>query len=215
MLDALKDCIIKQQVCELMGRMTGETTRLTDSYIQDLYKKQGEWITVVDHYATINANRMLLEKIIRRMQNEHPSDEISVDMHRNRIRLITCQHDNLLSELPQIISNNMQIMEKIQKKANDIKEDIKPLDEYCNKYEKEFHPNWTMRTGKEIALSDMTDDHLEDALLWFKKESPDDDKWISAIENEIHYRDCKEKSNALREKLSKLYINTIFDHVSD
>jgi len=53
--------------------MTGETTRLADSYIQQLFAlKPGEQLKIRDHYPSRDAHRRLFYLICRRMENEHP-----------------------------------------------------------------------------------------------------------------------------------------------
>ena len=80
-------------------RMTGRTTQMVDGFIQKLYKNEGEWVEIYDHYPSRNAARMIMEKIIRRLQFEHPQDKIEVDKLNNRIKLIWCQRDGLWSEI--------------------------------------------------------------------------------------------------------------------
>ena len=80
-------------------RMTGMTTRMVDEFIQKLYKKEGEWVEIYDHYPSRNADRMIMEKIIRRMQFEHPQDKIEIDKLNNRLKLTWCQKDGLWSKI--------------------------------------------------------------------------------------------------------------------
>lgn len=80
-------------------RMTGRTTQMVDGFIQKLYKNEGEWVGIYDHYPSRNADRMIMEKIIRRMQFEHPQDKIEVDRLNNRIKLTWSQRDVLLAEI--------------------------------------------------------------------------------------------------------------------
>lgn len=80
-------------------RMTGRTTQMVDEFIQKLYKNEGEWVGIYDHYPSRNADRMIMKKIIRRMQFEHPQDKIEVDKLNNRIKLTWCQRDGLWAEI--------------------------------------------------------------------------------------------------------------------
>ena len=80
-------------------RMTGRTTQMVDGFIQKLYKNEGEWVEIYDHYPSRNADRMIMEKIIRRMQFEHPQDKIEIDKLNNRLKLTWCQKDGLWSKI--------------------------------------------------------------------------------------------------------------------
>lgn len=84
---------------EIRCRMNGETTRRVDAYIQELYKNKGEWIEIYDHFPSINAHRMILEKIIRRMEFEHPQDKLEIDKMKNRLKLSYCVKDGLWSKI--------------------------------------------------------------------------------------------------------------------
>lgn len=80
-------------------RMTGRTTQMVDNFIQKLYKNEGEWVEIYDHYPSRNADRMIMEKIIRRMQIEHPQDKLEIDKLNNRLKLTWCQKDGLWAEI--------------------------------------------------------------------------------------------------------------------
>ena len=80
-------------------RMTGRTTQMVDGFIQKLYKNEGEWVEIYDHYPSRNADHMIMEKIIRRLQFEHPQDKIEVDKLNNRIKLTWSKRDGLWSEI--------------------------------------------------------------------------------------------------------------------
>lgn len=80
-------------------RMTGRTTKMVDEFIQKLYKNKGEWIEIYDHYPSRNADRMIIDKIIRRMQIEHPQDKLEIDKLNNRLKLTWCQRDGLWSKI--------------------------------------------------------------------------------------------------------------------
>ena len=83
----------RKEIEEIRIRMCGMTTRLADSYIQELYHNPNERITIHDHFPSHNADRMLLEKILRRMAYEHPYDKVDIDKANNRIKLTASQSD--------------------------------------------------------------------------------------------------------------------------
>jgi hypothetical protein len=69
-------------------RGSGRTTRQVDFAIQELFK--GHIVEVRDHWEDGNnkvANRMLLDKIIERLQNEHGKYIVKVDMKSLTIEL--------------------------------------------------------------------------------------------------------------------------------
>lgn len=73
---------------ELLNRASGRTTRLVDSYIQELYNNIGEWVEIFDHYNSKMAHITLLKKIYNRICFEHPQDRNYIQLdHNNRIRL--------------------------------------------------------------------------------------------------------------------------------
>lgn len=80
---------------EIRFRMTGKTTRMVDEFVQKLYENEGEWVEIYDHFPSIQAHRMIFEKVIKRMLIEHPQDKIEVDKLNNRIKLTWCQRDGL------------------------------------------------------------------------------------------------------------------------
>ena len=68
-------------------RKSGRTTRLIDDYIQLLFTTdKGSLIKVRDHFPTNDAHRMLMDKIIERMKNEHPGVELDVNYRERTIR---------------------------------------------------------------------------------------------------------------------------------
>ena len=95
----IEDVKFDKEIEEIRIRMTGMTTRLADSYIQELYHNPNEWITVHDHYPSRNADRMLLEKILRRMAYEHPDDKVDVDKLSNRIKLTSSKSEFITRKL--------------------------------------------------------------------------------------------------------------------
>lgn len=70
-----------------MDRCTGRTTRAIDGAIQDLFHT-GKCV-VWDHYPTRQASNILLDKVMQRLQNEHPHimDKIEVDINELSISL--------------------------------------------------------------------------------------------------------------------------------
>jgi len=80
-------------------RMTGRTTKMVDEFVQKLYKNEGEWVEMYDHFPSMQASRMVLEKVIKRMQIEHPQDKIEIDKLNNRIKLTWCLRDGLCAEI--------------------------------------------------------------------------------------------------------------------
>lgn len=65
-------------------RAVGATTRLCDELVQKFFSAPyGEWIPVRDHYPTKQADRMLLDKFMKRMESEYPN--IGVDCDRNHM----------------------------------------------------------------------------------------------------------------------------------
>lgn len=92
-VEEVKELKERKEIEAIRIRMTGLTTRLADSYIQELYHNPNKWITIYDHYPSHNAHRMLLDKILRRMVYEHPNDKVDIDKLNNRIKLTSSQSD--------------------------------------------------------------------------------------------------------------------------
>ena len=70
-----------------MDRCTGRTTRAIDGAIQDLFHT-GKCV-VWDHENSRESNNILLDKVIQRLQNEHPHimNKIIVDIKELSISL--------------------------------------------------------------------------------------------------------------------------------
>jgi hypothetical protein len=68
---------------ELRGsefRAIGATTRLCDGLVQKFFNAPfGEWVPVIDHYGSKQADRMLLDKFLKRMDSEFPNIEVEID----------------------------------------------------------------------------------------------------------------------------------------
>lgn len=70
-------------------RCSGRTTRLIDNYIQLLFEvDKGELIKVRDHYPSNDAHRQLLDKIIKRLKNEHPELQFEYDIRERTIKRV-------------------------------------------------------------------------------------------------------------------------------
>ncbi len=93
---------IKHQIKYLESRMTGESTRLVDHYVQELYKNQGNWVMIHDHFKTSQANRILFEKVVKRMQNEHPGDAIEYDRSKCAIKLCKSERDFITEKINEL-----------------------------------------------------------------------------------------------------------------
>lgn len=65
----LSFCTPFTQLTEMNYRIQGNTTRLVDKYVQELFDNAGEWITVRDHHR--NGTKWLIERLAQRMKNEH------------------------------------------------------------------------------------------------------------------------------------------------
>ena len=67
--------ILKEMINKFLeennDRGTGRTTRLIDSYIQELFNNKGSHIDIKDHYNSREADRILVNKIEKRLQSEH------------------------------------------------------------------------------------------------------------------------------------------------
>ena len=71
------------------NRKSGRTTRLIDNYIQLLFEvDKGELIKVRDHYPSNDAHRQLLDKIIKRLKNEHPGMQFEYDVRERTIKRV-------------------------------------------------------------------------------------------------------------------------------
>lgn len=92
------------QLVELSGRLRGRTTRIIDEYIQELYRHYGKWIEIKDHYPSPQSDHIVLNKIMARMELEHPGDKVKVNKSRKtpRIMLVTCKHDSLMTEIKRL-----------------------------------------------------------------------------------------------------------------
>jgi hypothetical protein len=67
-------------------RRSGRSTRLTDSYIQELFNDGA--IKVYDHHNTPLAHRFLFDNVLRRLSIEHTHIKLEVNRTENKIELI-------------------------------------------------------------------------------------------------------------------------------
>ena len=107
MLDVLpsfynEETQLLREVLELEYRATGATTRLADEYIQKLYENEGKWIEIHDHYGTVNADRLLLDKIIKRLELEHPMDSVHIDYNKRSIMVKSTVRENVRQRLDKL-----------------------------------------------------------------------------------------------------------------
>ena len=90
---------------KMVSRATGRTTRMVDEFIQMLYNERGEWVTIYDHYPSHSADNMILNKVIARMNLEHPSDVFEVDRMNGphpRMRIKRSVRDDVNERLQEI-----------------------------------------------------------------------------------------------------------------
>ena len=70
-------------------RKSGRSTRLVDQYIQLLFDvDKGTNVKVRDHYPSNDAHRQLLDRIIKRLKNEHPDLQFEYDVRERTIKLV-------------------------------------------------------------------------------------------------------------------------------
>ena len=75
-------------------RGSGRTTRLVDEAIQKLFSNMGAKMYFADHYDSIQADILLQEKIIQRLEREHPN--VSVTYHNGKYISIQEKNKNNL-----------------------------------------------------------------------------------------------------------------------
>lgn len=78
---------------ELLRRGSGRTTRLVDEAIQKLFSNMGAKMYFADHHDSIQADILLQEKIIQRLEREHPT--VSVTYHDGKY--ISIQEKNKIN----------------------------------------------------------------------------------------------------------------------
>ena len=111
---------LKMQRLELSRRGSGRTTRHVDKYIQTMYDHIGIWVSIVDHYDSLMANKMIAEMVIKRMEREHTNDKIEWRNKGNgvEIRIVSC---------PSEVAKNEQI-ERLKKEIEEIEAKLKKED---------------------------------------------------------------------------------------
>lgn len=89
--------------------------------------------------------------------------------------------------------------------------DILDLERWCRTYESFNYPDWTMRDGNTIKLSNMTETHIDNTINMLKRKNPDDG-WIKILEQEKQYRRKKEQIRQLQCDLSRMreVVDTVF-----
>ncbi len=107
---------LKMQRLELSRRYSGRTTRHVDTYIQTMYDHIGTWVSIVDHYDSLMANKIIARMVIERMEREHTNDKIE---WRNKgkgveIRIVSC---------PSEVAKNKQI-ERLEKEIEEMEAEI-------------------------------------------------------------------------------------------
>lgn len=94
---------LKTQVINLKYRATGISTRLVDQYIQEIYENEGKWVEIKDHYPSMNANKLLAERVIARLKAEHRNDEFKFRRIRGfEIMLVRCVRDSVLDDMKRL-----------------------------------------------------------------------------------------------------------------
>ena len=88
--------------------------------------------------------------------------------------------------------------------------DIQDFEEWCRKYKGFKYPAWTMKNGKQISLSDMTDMHLKNTISMIEKKNPDNG-WIKILKQEKRYREIRLILNDLNKRLD--YLEKVSDNV--
>jgi DUF438 domain-containing protein len=116
-LDLLKEerlSLIREK-CEICSRATGETTRLIDYYIQELYKNYKEWVLIEDHYHSRNAQLNLINSIKKRMGIEHPSDilEYATDEGKHLLKLKHCSSKEYKKQELKRINERLETVKKL------------------------------------------------------------------------------------------------------
>lgn len=81
--------------------------------------------------------------------------------------------------------------------------DLEDYNRWCRTYESFNYPKWTMRDGEQIALGDMTDNHLENTIALVEKKDPNNG-WLGALQQEKRYRELQSKIKSLKSELAKM-----------
>lgn len=70
------------------GRRVGNTTRLIDYYVQELFNNFEQEIEIRDHFPHRRADEFLIERLVKRIRSEHPSFEYEINRNKRTIKLI-------------------------------------------------------------------------------------------------------------------------------
>ena len=73
-----------EQEVEQKLRATGRSTKLLDSYVQELFEKG--FVEVIDHHNTTQSNTLLFGKLVQRLTNEHRGLRFDIT-YPNKIKL--------------------------------------------------------------------------------------------------------------------------------
>lgn len=89
----------------------------------------------------------------------------------------------------------------------DIRDRIDVYEKWMAKY-LSFRPNypkWTTKEGQELALQEITDNHLEKLIPFIAQKDPENKtKWIDIFKQEKRYRLIKNEINDLRRYYNKM-----------
>lgn len=80
--------------------------------------------------------------------------------------------------------------------------DLMDYEQWCRIYESFERPKWTMKNGEQIALCDMTDEHLENTIALVERKEPNNN-WIKILRKQKTYRKLKRKIVDIKSELSK------------
>lgn len=84
------DIELSFRLVDLRYRKTGRSTRLVDTFVQQLFDRRGEWVEIFDHFRGRQANEMLVRRIQRRLMNEHgiTNNDLEFDRDKCALRLV-------------------------------------------------------------------------------------------------------------------------------
>lgn len=69
-------------------RADGNTTRLVDYYIQELFNNFGNFVIIKDHHDDQRSHKNLLNKVLKRLELEHKNIIVYVNRIKNSITLL-------------------------------------------------------------------------------------------------------------------------------
>lgn len=88
-------------------------------------------------------------------------------------------------------------------KIASIRMDIQDIEKWCNTYEGFNYPKWTTKEGSQIALKDMTDEHLRNTISLVRRKDPTN-TWLKALLQEKTYRELRIKLDSLISELENM-----------